>query len=235
MSVPDFRSCVLFFLVAVLLGPSTVSARDASEDYAAHLARIDETIKEGDYSSGVRKARKFEREMLDWIIAGPKVPEYLSEIAKLHAVALAGVGEMEHAAWKWHMAGGFSSDLEDSILTDYGEAGEKLRKYLEKEAAEFDEERKYGGVVSPPEIKKNPEPRYPRVQSKLDLECSLLVQIVIGVDGVPLMPEILNSAGRPTLVYTTLDALRKWRFEPATVDGDPVPAYYVLNSRFHPR
>ena len=234
ISVFDLRSYVLFFLIAVVIGSSTVFARDASEEYAAHLARIDTTIKQGDYSSGVRKARKFEREMLDWIIAGPRVPEYLGEIAKLYAVALAGVGEMEHAAWKWHMATGFSPDLEEAVLAGYGEAGEKLRQYLEKEAEEFDEERDFRGVLSPPKVKKNPAPRYPRAQTKLDLQCSLLVRVVIDVDGVPYLPVILESAGRPTLVYTTLDALRRWRFEPARVDGEPVPAYYVLNSRFHP-
>lgn len=234
MTVSAFRACVLFVLVVGLLCVSTVSARDASEEYADHLARIDTTIKKGDYKKGVRKARQFEREMLDWIIVGPKVPEYLGEIAKLYAVAPAGVDNLEHAAWKWHMAVNFSSDLEESVLADYGEAGENLLQYLEEEGERYDEDHEHSGDLSPPKVKKKIRPRYPGVQAKLDLHCSLHVQVVIGVDGVPYLPMILESAGRPTLVYTTLDALRRWRFEPAKIGDKPVPMFYVLNTTFDP-
>jgi TonB family protein len=229
----SMRRFTIFACATAMLLSTAVQAKDASEEFATHLARIEKTIANGDYASAKRKAAKFEREMLDRIIAGPQVPEYLGEIAKLYAIALAGIGEMDHAAWKWNTGVEFSSSLTDDDLADYGEVGEQLFKHLAIELEVLREDHQHSGVIAPPEVKKTVDPRYPRIQASLDLSCSLMVQVVIETNGTPHHPVIISSGGRPTLVYTSLNALRKWRFEPARTEAGPAAAFYVLTVRFH--
>jgi len=141
---------------------------------------------------------------------------------------------MDHAAWKWNMGVEFSSSLTDENLADYGEVGEQLFKHLSIELEGLREDHGHSGVITPPVVKKQVEPRYPRIQASLDLSCSLMVQVVIETDGTPHHPVIISSGGRPTLVYTALNALRKWRFEPARTEAGPAAAFYVLTVRFQP-
>lgn len=229
---PKPTSIVTLTIAAVLFLAHDVPAKDASDEFAAHLQRIETTITQGDYKSAKRKAVKFEREMLDRIIGGPRVPEYLGEIAKLHAIALAGLGEMDHAAWKWHMAREFSPSITDADLAGFGDPARRLEAHLAHELDQLHKEDEHGPTLIPPETTKTVAPRFPKPQAMLRLDCRVMVQVVIEKDGVPHFPTVVKSSGRPTLVYSTLVALRKWRFEPARTETGPATVLYILRVNF---
>lgn len=229
------RSTSAFVITALCLVttyPAVSGAKDASEEFAAHFQRIEATIAAGDFKSAKRKSAKFEREMLDRIIGGPRVPEYLGELAKLYAIALAGVGEMDHAAWKWHMAREFSPQITDADLAGFGEPGLGLEAHLAQELDRIHKKEEHGPTLIPPETTKEVVPRFPKPQSMLRLDCRVIVQVVIEKDGVPHFPTVIKSSGRPTLVYSTLDAFRKWRFKPARTETGPAASFYVLSVNF---
>lgn len=229
---PRTRSIASLALAVSLIVSHGLPARDASEEYAAHFERIEATIAKGDFKSAKNKAAKFEREMTDWIIAGPRVPEYLGEIAKLYAIALAGLGEMDHAAWKWQMAEAIYPENTAVDLDAFGGVGTALREYIRTnsvivEPMDFD-----GDSVTAPVPTKRPDVRYPKAQGKLHLKGSVVVQVVVGVDGRPHNPKIMELSGRPVMAYAALIGLRRWQFDPATVDGEPVNSFFLLTLNF---
>ena len=56
----------------------------------------------------------------------------------------------------------------------------------------------------------------------------VVVQAVIGVDGVPREVTILSS-GDERLNEAAIDAVQKWRYTPATQAGAPVAMYFTIN------
>ncbi len=229
---PKTRSIAIFAVATTFLLTSGVPAKDATDEFAAHFQRIETTIAQGDYKSAKRKAAKFEREMLDRIIGGPRVPEYLGEIAKLHAIALAGLDEMDHAAWKWQMAEAIYPQDTGSDLASFGDVGKTLQEYIRSDPILVDPMVFGEDSFTGPVMTKRPDIRYPEAQGKLHLKGSVKVQVVVGVDGRPHHPKIMKLSGRPIMAYATLSGLRRWRFDPATIDGEPVNSFFFLTMSF---
>ena len=74
--------------------------------------------------------------------------------------------------------------------------------------------------------------RYPKAQGKLHLKGSVALQVVVGVDGRPHNPKIMELSGRPVMAYAALVGIRRWQFDPATVDGEPVNSFFFLTMSF---
>jgi len=79
---------------------------------------------------------------------------------------------------------------------------------------------------------KRPDIRYPKAQGKLRLKGSVALQVVIGVDGRPHNPKITKLSGRPVMAYAALIGLRRWQFDPATIEGEPVNSFFFLTMNF---
>jgi protein TonB len=54
------------------------------------------------------------------------------------------------------------------------------------------------------------------------------LRLLVRADGTVGSVEVLVSSGFPELDRAAQDALRRWRFEPATRDGVPIDAYYLV-------
>lgn len=91
-----------------------------------------------------------------------------------------------------------------------------------------------------------PDPRYPDEAAVVQIERSDLgpflstrvaegrvrVRVLVRADGTVGGVEILESSGYPSLDRAASEAITRWRFAPATRDGQPIDAYYVLTVRF---
>lgn len=89
-----------------------------------------------------------------------------------------------------------------------------------------------GGQLMAPVIISKRQPRYPEGVRWARGEDTIEVMTMIGKDGVPRSPTIVRSSSYVPMVYMALDALKDWRFKPATENGKPVDALYVLTVRF---
>lgn len=70
-----------------------------------------------------------------------------------------------------------------------------------------------------------PPPAYPRDELLAGNEGTVLLQVLVGVDGVPLEVTVHTSSGNKRLDRAAQQhVLRKWRFQPATRDGRTVQA-----------
>jgi outer membrane biosynthesis protein TonB len=57
------------------------------------------------------------------------------------------------------------------------------------------------------------------------------IRAVIGKDGVP--RGIARVSGDPILAQIAMDAVALWRYEPASVDGEPVESELIIPIDFH--
>lgn len=59
-----------------------------------------------------------------------------------------------------------------------------------------------------------------------------LLELVIDEKGVPRDVRILKSS-HPCIDQATVEAVRQWRFRPATLRGKPVPVVYNVTANIH--
>jgi TonB family protein len=78
-----------------------------------------------------------------------------------------------------------------------------------------------GGGVSAPRPIDDPDPEYSDEARKSKYQGSVLLSAIIGPDGRPRNLHVTRSLGMG-LDEKALDAVTKWRFDPAQKDGHPV-------------
>ena len=88
------------------------------------------------------------------------------------------------------------------------------------------------GVFEPPTRIESPLPEFPDGRAFRGLQVDVVVEVVVGIDGVPREPLILESKGEHTLVWATLEALQRWRFEPGRRDGVAEPSLFKLTTSY---
>lgn len=78
-------------------------------------------------------------------------------------------------------------------------------------------------------------PAYPPRAFELDQQGEVVVRARLDPHGDPQRVEVLRSSGFSLLDEAALAAVRRWRFEPARIDGRPVPAIVQVPVRFRVR
>jgi len=88
-----------------------------------------------------------------------------------------------------------------------------------------------GGDVLPPEKTFAPQPQYTEIARKARLQGVVIVQAIIDKQGSVTNVKVLKGLGMG-LDQAAVDAIKKWKFEPATLNGKPVAVYYNLTVNF---
>ena len=73
------------------------------------------------------------------------------------------------------------------------------------------------------ELISGPRPNYPRASVRLGEEGTVVVRIHLAEDGAVSEVELAQSSGFRRLDESALEAVRRWRFRPATREGRAVP------------
>jgi protein TonB len=68
-------------------------------------------------------------------------------------------------------------------------------------------------------------PRYPRRELIGNLEGEVLLRVLVDADGVPQSIEVIGGSGNRNFERAAINALKRWRFHPHTVDGVPRSAW----------
>lgn len=89
-----------------------------------------------------------------------------------------------------------------------------------------------GGDVKAPKVVKSVEPEYPASTRSAGREGVVIVEGVIGVEGCVRDLRVLKSAGSE-LDLESLLATSRWRYEPARLNGRPVPVFLTVRSTFN--
>jgi protein TonB len=90
----------------------------------------------------------------------------------------------------------------------------------------------HGGDVTEPVPIYEPDPQYSNAARKAKFQGTVIVAVVIGVDGHVYNPRILRPLGLG-LDQKALEAVKLWRFEPARRNGQPVQVAADIEVNFH--
>jgi protein TonB len=78
----------------------------------------------------------------------------------------------------------------------------------------------------------NPKPSYPAMSRRLGEQGNVVVNTLIGADGVPQKAEILRSSGFDRLDRAALETALKWRYMPGKRAGVPEAMWFKVPLRF---
>lgn len=88
---------------------------------------------------------------------------------------------------------------------------------------------------SQPEPLQMPAPRYPRSALRLGLGGTVRIKVWVAADGSVERMDISQGSGNRDLDRAALEAVRRWRFRPATRNGQPVASEAVVPISFNPQ
>ncbi len=88
-----------------------------------------------------------------------------------------------------------------------------------------------GGGVLPPKVLYDPEPDYSDEARKVKRQGSVILWVVVGTDGRPHEIKVQRSLGMG-LDEKAVEAVRRWKFEPARKDGQAVAVQIFVEVSF---
>lgn len=80
------------------------------------------------------------------------------------------------------------------------------------------------GRVVAPELLEKVSPEYPETARRVRLEGRVVLRATIGLDGR--VEDVTVLSGNPLLTASAVDAVRRWRYRPASLNGQPVRVYF---------
>lgn len=88
-----------------------------------------------------------------------------------------------------------------------------------------------GGIVSPPRLLHSVQPAYPALAMSNHVEGDVQIQTLIDQTGKVISAKVLS--GPALLRNAATDAVKQWRYSPATLDGKPTSMEYRVTVSFH--
>jgi len=89
----------------------------------------------------------------------------------------------------------------------------------------------YGPGITQAKAIYTPQPKYTEAARKAKIQGEVVMDVVIGADGKTRDVKVLRSL-EPSLDAKAVEALKTWRFEPATKDGHPVATRAQISTSF---
>ena len=168
----------------------------------------------------------------------------LGRAAAYRAIAEAALERRDEARWHWYIAQNFLSDTSEINLGRYRKSAEILRRYAlnggGREYAGMPDvldparpEEAYGPTFHEPERTRVVYPYLPRDLKQRDrFSHVVFVQITVDAAGQIEHPVVVDGGFYPGLTVRAFDALREWRYRPATIEGRPVPFRFIVPVSF---
>jgi TonB family protein len=91
--------------------------------------------------------------------------------------------------------------------------------------------RRAGGDVKAPVVISKTDPHYTEEARTNRIVGVLINEVVVDKSGRVVSVRVMKSLPFG-LAQASIDALKQWRFEPATLDGQPVDAFYIMTMNF---
>jgi periplasmic protein TonB len=88
-----------------------------------------------------------------------------------------------------------------------------------------------GGMVTPPKLVSSVVPAYPSIARSSGIEGNVVIDASIGPAGNVVSTRVIS--GPPILRQAALDALRRWKYQPGTLNGVPEPVQITVTIQFH--
>lgn len=236
---------LLAAVASLAAGQQTVQTMAAA--WRAGLREVDEKLRAGKWADAEKRARRLGSEIVAGAGTGEGAAYSLAVASAFRAIAEANLGREEEAVWHWDMALNLFPEIGKTDVSPYGPQAAELRQRIlrpiepevspetlriAREGGKV-EVKPYGLNVERPRVVKQASPDYPKSLGLMGAEGWVVVSTVIDTSGRPVSPRVMQiQGGGPAMAYVAMDSLARWRFEPAKLDGQPVPVFYVLTVNF---
>jgi TonB family protein len=245
----SFRYAVSCLALTLLAGGAHAQLKEHGAEsrpgiVGAWISRLDsaeERIRTGDYRKAYKMADALEEDMIDMIESGPGAGALLARTLVARSLAGAGLGQIREATWDWFMARSLHPELTEEYLSPFGPPAQALTEALTKVPRRPEPKIPPGETVtvrnsdetgvSRPQRLGGDSPKYPYALRAACIPGVVIVEGIVGEDGLVHRPSILKSPN-PLLALATMEGLRTWRFKPAQYEGKPVPVYYTLTINY---
>ena len=214
-------ACLLLLLSAPTLAASLGKWQKKLDQAEARLASKDWQGTFGDSSALIRG-------LVDKNTLDPGATELAAQALVLQAIAEANLGMNEEAVWHWQAAGGMIDGLSELDLSDYGLAEALLKGSADREPDSSGGRGSGKGEYEKVVILRTVKPQAPKAVRKRFANGALTMEVVIDLSGRPSRPIVKSQGPVPMMVFPILDAVRQWRFTPASRDGEPLRVVYEL-------
>ncbi len=199
-----------------------------------------------------KRARKLLDGLLDAYVSGPDGRRFVGFTTYLLAVAEQRLGRSDDAAWHWQMAQNLAPELRDAH-DDFADVGPFLRDNLlsaERFGRDSKSERRGpttgvtppGGTtpdserkeraVTPPVLIHKVQTKYPLGAREFHVDGATVVEAYVDGEGIPRAPTVKQGCGVTVFDVAAMDAVRQWRYKPATLDGKPYPVWLTVAVTF---
>lgn len=89
---------------------------------------------------------------------------------------------------------------------------------------------KIGGQVKEPRLVASPPPVYPQTAVQMNVQGDVIIQAVIDKAGNVAEAHVVS--GPPLLRAAALEALRRWKYQPSILDGQPISVQMLVTIHF---
>lgn len=195
------------------------------------------------------RALRLHDDLLAGVISGDGGCELFGYTYYLLAVAEARLGDLESAKWHWQVVQSLLPERRAEFARRFPDIREQLTLWLlpesrwddletalvldpDSESKGTGEQDSGEGPVQAPVVLKQVLPQYPKAPLLAGREGRTVVVCIVDKNGFPKEPVMRRSCGVAGFDAAVMDALRSWRFKPATRGGSPVSANYTLEVKF---
>jgi TonB family protein len=218
-------------LVAMMVAsqPAFAVEKRIADRWAKRLVTTTAMLKAGSYKDAVPSLRNLIDEMLS--ILGPSDETTYVLVVPLIQMAIGeeGMGDHDVAIWHWDMAQTLYPKAAESDLSAFGQPGETLKQNILSNPNPAECRHQHGEPMA--KVLKFVSPKYPEGARLFRARGIVIVDLKIGADGSVTEPRVVKPLPTP-LTYAALDALRMWKFSPATVDGSAVVSNLCLTVNY---
>ena len=197
-----------------------------AQDWKGFLNQTDRDLRQGNYAEARRTSIKLINSMMDNLNRGDRATYTFALTVAYRAVAEAGLQRYDEADWYWHVSRALYPKFDP---TPYGEAGAWLAEHTDETVDTVGAEL---SQIQQPVCLNRREPKYPVGAAIGGVAAPIVVRVVIDRDGIVRHPKLVTPTVAPTLVYAATEAVKKWQFQPASVDGKPYPMEFELTVNF---
>lgn len=199
-----------------------------------------------------KRARKLLDGLLEAFVSGRNGAQFVGYTIYLLAVSEERLGRLDDAAWHWQMAQNLVPELRDAY-DDFPDLIPFLREHVvPAERFSGDPRSEVAGstkrppppggtdlnpetmktVLTPPELKHKVKPKYPRGAKEFHLNGATVVDAYIDTTGIPRAPTVKQGCGVPVFDVAAMDAIRQWRYKPASLEGKPISVWLTVTVAF---
>lgn len=231
--------CASLVALAALLAASAAGAQTASParpgdpgaDWQPRTEAVIDQLRSGRWAEAESGARSVLSEMVEWIAGGPGAPRSLALMMALQALGEAGLGRDGEAIWHWQVAQQMAPEISGMNMAPFGAAGAALLGKTPRRDCGGAARPTTAGVVKPSAVER-PRPVYPDGLRSAGVHGKVIVEVLVGADGVPREPRVLTPHAPPPLVFAAAESLLRSRFTPARLGAEAVPFCFASSVRF---